>query len=55
MIEITLYNIEEAAQLLKVTPRTILQYIYDNKIPAQKIGRRWQIKEEDLKAYLNIK
>jgi len=55
MIEVTLYNIDEAAKILKVTSRTILQYIYDDKIKAQKIGRRWQIKEEDLKAFLNIK
>ena len=55
MIQITMYDIKEVAEILKVTPRTVQQYITDKRIPAMKIGRKWRIKEDDLKEFLGIK
>jgi excisionase family DNA binding protein len=43
---------EEAAALLKVTQRTLLQWLRDGKLPARKIGRRWYISEEALMAFI---
>lgn len=55
MLKIKMYTIVEVAEILDVTPRTIQRYITDKKIPAMKIGRKWRIKEEDLKAFLGMK
>lgn len=43
---------DEAAALLKVTERTLLQWLRDGKLPARKIGRRWYISEEALVAFI---
>ena len=49
--KITLYDLEETAQLLGVTVRTAWQYIRDGKIPANKIGGKYLISEQTILAY----
>ena len=46
------YNVQEAAQLLKVTPVTVRNYIKQGKIKAQKVGRALHITEGNLQDFL---
>lgn len=47
----TFYSIEDLAEILKLHPKTILRFIHEGKIRAQKIGRSWRISQEALKEY----
>jgi excisionase family DNA binding protein len=48
-----LLTIEEAAAKLKVTPKTVRNWIREGKIVAVKMGRFWRVTEEDLLAFVN--
>ena len=48
-----LLTIEEVADRLNLAPRTIYRYIKEEKLTARKIGRRWQVKEEDLAMFID--
>lgn len=50
-----LYTIEEVAELMGVTPRTIQNWLMKERIQAQKIGRRWYFTEDNLKAFIQGK
>jgi excisionase family DNA binding protein len=50
---VVLYNLAEVAGILKLSERTVYQYIKDGKLKAQKIGTHWKISEGNLKAFLN--
>lgn len=54
-----LYTVEELAEILKVTDRTIFRMIKnqdrDKRLPAAKVGRRWLIKESDFQEFINRK
>lgn len=39
----------KAAELLNVTPRRVLALIYEERLPAQMLGRDWFVKAGDLK------
>lgn len=47
------YTVEEVAALLDVTDRTVKMLIHDGQLSARKIGRRWRITPDNLKAYIN--
>jgi len=53
MTELKLYTIEEVAQILRVTQRTIYNYIKDEGLPAIKIGKHWRVKHSDLEKFLS--
>ncbi|MCF7795242.1 MAG: helix-turn-helix domain-containing protein [Candidatus Pacebacteria bacterium] len=44
-------TIEEVAQMLRVSSRTIIRYIESGKLKASKIGV-WRIKESDVHLFL---
>lgn len=44
----TIYTIEEAADLLKIKPRTVRQWIADGKLKSFKLGDLVRIHEDDL-------
>jgi excisionase family DNA binding protein len=46
-----LLTIEEVAEILRVSTRTIVRYIEAGKLKASKIGV-WRIKQSDLDAFL---
>ncbi len=46
------YNVQEAAQLLKVSAVTIRGYIKNGKLKAQKVGRAFHITESTLENYI---
>lgn len=44
---------EEAAQLLKVSTKTLLRHARQGVIPGVKVGRMWRFRREDLLALLS--
>ncbi|MCP4162765.1 MAG: helix-turn-helix domain-containing protein [Deltaproteobacteria bacterium] len=44
----SIYSIEAAASKLGVHKRTVLRFISQNKLKANKVGRQWRIRENDL-------
>ena len=51
-MEIKLYTIEETAEMLGITTRTLQTYIKKGLIKAKKIGRRWRFTEQNINAYV---
>lgn len=45
-------NSEEAAKFLKVSRPTLMKYIQDGKIPAQKLGWQWRFSKQALLKWL---
>ena len=43
-----LLTVTEAAKALELSNSRILQFIYTKRLPAQKVGPIWAIKERDL-------
>lgn len=50
--DLLLYTIAEVAKILKVTERTVYNYVKAGSIRAAKIGKHWRIKALDLKAFI---
>lgn len=48
-----LYTLTEVEPILGVSHRTLLDYVKTGKIKAVKIGGKWKISEENLKAFIN--
>lgn len=51
--DLLLYTIEEVATILKVTKRTVYNYINSGALIAAKIGKHWRIKALDLKSFID--
>ena len=51
---INIYNTKEVADILKVKPLTVRQYILDKKLKAKPLGRTYVITEDELKRFLGI-
>lgn len=47
-----LYTLQEIAEILKVSEKSVYRYIKSGKLKASKIGQ-WRIKEEDLNKFIN--
>lgn len=45
------YSKKEVAEILDVHPRTIERYIHNGRLKAAKLGRKWTISREDIKAF----
>lgn len=48
-----LYTIAEVATILKITERTVYNYIKAGSLKAAKIGKHWRVKDSDLKTFVN--
>ena len=48
-------NIRQASQYLGVSPDTLYKYVYEEKIPASKLGNRWKFKKTILDAWMERK
>ncbi len=44
----------EAAQMLGVTPRTVVRLVERNEIPGFKVGDVWRFYREDIQHYIDI-
>ncbi len=51
--EIKLISVAEAAKILGVTRARVNQFITDKRLPAQRIGRSFAIREENLQLIQN--
>ncbi|TVP95176.1 MAG: DNA-binding protein [Acholeplasmatales bacterium] len=51
-IELKLYTIEEVTKILKVTQRTVYNYIKSGELKAIKVGKNWRVKHKDLEQFL---
>lgn len=54
MDEMKVYTIEEVTSILKVTRRTIYNYIKSGKLKAVKIGKEWRVTQDMLEAFLSV-
>ena len=48
-------NIREASHYLGVAPDTLYRYIYEDRIPAFKLGNRWRFKKTLLDRWMENK
>ena len=48
-------NIRQASQYLGVSPDTLYKYVYEEKIPAFKLGNRWKFKKTILDSWMEKK
>jgi excisionase family DNA binding protein len=46
------YTVEQIAERLHVTPRTVREWLRTQQLNAVKAGRQWRIKASDLQAFL---
>lgn len=50
--DIKIYTMKEVSELLKVTERTLYNYIKAGQFKAKKVGGKWMITEENLRKFL---
>jgi excisionase family DNA binding protein len=53
MPDFVLYTVKEVRDILKVTQRTLYNYIKNGDLKAVKIGKYWRIRESDLQEFLD--
>lgn len=49
-----IYNVQEAARLLRLDPTTVYKMVHEGEIPAVKKGRSYQIKKGDLERLYSV-
>lgn len=54
MTEIKVYTLDEVADILKVTRRTLYNYIKAGKLPAVKMGKYWRVSQNSLQSFISI-
>lgn len=52
MESIKVYTLDEIMDILKVTKRTLYNYIKANQIKAFKVGKEWRVTAEALKDFM---
>ena len=52
MEDIKVYTLKEVEDILKVTQRTLYNYIKSGQLKAVKLGREWRVTDEELKNFL---
>jgi excisionase family DNA binding protein len=48
-------NVREASEYLGISPDTLYRYVYQDKIPAFKLGNRWKFKRNILDKWIERK
>ena len=46
------YSLKEASIILKVTPRSVWNYIQKGKLEGGKVGGQWKVSEVSLKKFI---
>jgi excisionase family DNA binding protein len=49
---VQVYTVQEVAELLKVSPRTIERLVQNHQLRAIHVGRRLRVTQESLQAYI---
>lgn len=47
-----IYTLDEIAEMLHITRRTLYTYIKEGKLQGVKIGKYWRVSETNLQAFL---
>lgn len=53
MADIKVYTLDEVADILKVTKRTLYNYVKEGKLPAVKMGKYWRVSADSLQAFIS--
>lgn len=53
MADIKVYTLDEVAEILKTTKRTLYTYVKDGKLQAVKLGKYWRVTEDNLQSFLD--
>lgn len=53
MADIKVYTLDEVADIMKVTKRTLYNYIKAGTLHAVKMGKYWRVSEESLQAFIS--
>ena len=53
MSEIKVYTLDEVANILKVSRRTLYTYVKEGMLPAVKMGKYWRVSQENLQAFIS--
>ncbi len=53
MADIKVYTLDEVAEILKVTKRTLYNYVKAGTLHAVKMGKYWRVPEESLQAFIS--
>lgn len=53
MADIRVYTLDEVANIMKVTKRTLYYYIKAGTLHAVKMGKYWRVSEESLQAFIS--
>lgn len=53
MADIKVYTLDEVADILKVTKRTLYTYVKEGKLPAVKMGKYWRVSQDTLEAFIS--
>jgi excisionase family DNA binding protein len=48
-------NVKEASDYLGISPDTLYRYVYQDRIPAFKLGNRWKFKKTILDRWIERK
>lgn len=51
--EITLYTVDEAADLLRLHPQTVRNYLKAGRLRGRKVGIKWTITSTAIREYLH--
>lgn len=52
MAKIEVYSVDEVAEILKVTQRSVYTYIRSGQLKAAKIGKSWRITHSSLQEFI---
>lgn len=52
MLDIRVYTLDEVADILKVTKRTLYNYIKAGTLKAVKVGKYWRVSEDNLQEFI---
>lgn len=52
-LDIELYDVRQVAAVLKVTERSVMNYLKSGKLKGRKISGRWRFTRADIQAYIN--
>lgn len=53
MADIKVYTLDEVADILKVTKRSLYNYVKAGKLQAVKVGKYWRVTENNLQAFIS--
>ena len=53
MTDIRVYTLDEVADIMKVTKRTLYNYIKAGTLHAVKMGKYWRVSEDSLQAFIS--